>query len=132
MSLYVLNTEKTVFQKTFDACERPFVAVPVSNSNLLLVVIDTMCGITDYARNTQPREVVYNESTMACFKTRYGTLNRRSVKDCISWHEREAEIELCGRGSRTIVGDVRGLLGVLLALLTVLGHFQLVRIHDDH
>lgn len=130
VSLYVLNTEKTVFQKTFDGCERPFVAIPVVNSNLVLVVMDTLCTLAHYSRTTLPLDVMYNE-TLACFKSRYGTLSRRSFSKCISAHEKEEAIELCGDGHR-IQHEQSALLGLLLALLTVLGHFQLVRIHDDH
>lgn len=131
VQLYVLNTEKTVFQKPAVECERPFVAIPVVNSNLLLVVIDTMCTYEPGMRLIRPEEVIYNESTVACYKSRYGTLNRRSFSKCISAHEKEETIELCGDGHR-IQAQHTVFLGVLLALLSFLGHLQLIRIDDDH
>ena len=130
VSLYVLNTEKTVFQKNMNGCERPFVVMPVVNTNLVLVVMDTTCISYQYARTTLPREVEYNESSVSCYKTRYGTLSRKALGKCISAHEREEEIELCGHGIR-LRHDQWGLLGILLALLTCLGHFQLLHIHDE-
>lgn len=120
-----------MFQRPFSGCERPFVAIPVVNSNLVLVVVDTMCTLSYYPHTNLPRDVEYNQSTLACFKSRYGTLRRRPAAKCISQHEMEKEIELCGHGHRLRV-DKTVLLGLLLALLTVLGHFQLVQIHDDH
>lgn len=124
MSLYLLNTEKTVFQKTFDGCERPFVVFPVANSNLVLVVVDTLCTVTDYTMTTVPRDVLYNESSLSCYKSRYGTLSRKPLGKCISGHEKEDTIELCGHGERLSHDRWLMILGVLLALLTVLGHFQ--------
>lgn len=131
VNLYVLNTAKSVFEKPMRQCEHPYVAIPVANSNLLLVVVDTMCTTGIYARTNLPRDVEYNQSTLACFKSRYGTLKRRPLGKCISAHEGEKQIELCGHGHR-LQHDQTVWLGVLLALLTVLGHFQLLRIHDDH
>lgn len=123
MSLYLLNTEKDVFKGLFDGCERPFVAIPVANSNLVLVVIDTMCTLTDFKMNTIPREMDYNNS-LACHKSVWGSLSRKSLSKCISAHEKEETIELCGRGERLSHDKGLLLLGILLALLTVLGHFR--------
>lgn len=101
MTLYQLNTEKTVFQKTFDACDRPFVVIPVANSNLILLVVDALCGThgNPAYMTTAPEEWDYNQS-IACYKTSQ-MLPRRRPTHCISTHEREHTIELCGRGART-------------------------------
>lgn len=131
MNLYILNTEKTVFQKPFDGCERSFVAIPVANSNLVLVVIDTMCTLAQYSMTTQPVEVMYNESTLACYKSKYGTLSRKSLAKCINSHEREETIELCGDGQR--LRHDRWLVGVLVVLTAALGHIrQLIRLVSSH
>lgn len=133
VSLYTLNTEKGAMwtQRPFDGCERPYVAIPVANSNLVLIVMDTICGITEYTRTTEPREVLYgNNASLACYKSQWGMLSRKSSTKCISSHEREETIELCGRGQRLKQDSGVVLLGLVLALLTVLGHFQLV--HDEH
>ena len=124
LPLYLLNTEKTVFQKTFDSCERPFVVIPVANSNLVLVVIDALCPFTDYKMSLVARDLPFNES-LSCYKTRYGTLSRsrKPVAKCINAHEDEDTIELCGHGERVSHDRRLLLMGVLLALLTVLGQF---------
>lgn len=136
VSLYQLNNEKGAMwmQRPFYDCERPFVAIPVANSNLVLIVIDTVCTSDVYLRNTHPKEVVYNNVTLACYKSQWGMLSRKSSTKCISMHEREDTIELCGRGRRQEAGLVVIVLGLWLALLTtttVLGHFRIVHV-DGH
>lgn len=121
-SLYLLNTEKAVFERGFEGCERPFVATRVANSNLILVVIDTMCTFTEYTMSTMAWEVPYNMSTLSCYKSRYGMLSRKSLSKCISSHEREDQIELCGQGSR--LGGQCVVVVLLLVLVKIFGHLE--------
>lgn len=86
MTLYQLNTKRNVFEPS-SGCERPFAAWPIQKSNLLFLVLDTMCPIEDphMQLNTFPAEILYN-SSLACYKSLF-ELTRRRPPSCINQHQ---------------------------------------------
>lgn len=106
ITLYQLNMEKekTVFKKPASGCERPFVVTPISYSNLILLVVDTLCPISDpeIILTNLPMEFNYN-SSLACHKIRFNDLPRKRPSSCINTHDKESTIELCGQSTRISV-----------------------------
>ncbi|KAH8398224.1 hypothetical protein KR222_006390, partial [Zaprionus bogoriensis] len=102
--LYTLYNEKdnVVYNMTAHACERPFVVLPIPNSNLILLVIDQLCprDIT-MILTVNPKRIIYpyapNE-TLACYK-HAREFNRVRPQSCISRHANESSIKLCGKGN---------------------------------
>ncbi|XP_059614107.1 voltage-dependent calcium channel subunit alpha-2/delta-3 isoform X2 [Phlebotomus argentipes] len=115
ITLYQLNMEKekTVFKKPASGCERPFVVTPISYSNLILLVVDTLCPISDpeIILSTMAMNFDYNGS-LACHKIRFNDLQRKRPVSCINTHDKESTIELCGEASR--FGVSLGLLSLIL------------------
>ncbi|XP_055687320.1 voltage-dependent calcium channel subunit alpha-2/delta-3 isoform X1 [Lutzomyia longipalpis] len=122
ITLYQLNMdkEKTVFKKPASGCERPFVVTPISYSNLILLVVDTLCPISDpeIKLTILPMDFHYNAS-LACHKIRFNDLPRKRPTSCINTHDKESTIELCGRSPR---------IGVSISLL----FFVLAKILSGH
>lgn len=83
-----------------EGCERPFIVMPIPNSNMVLLVADTLCPYDDapFVFATQPVEKTYN-GTLQCYKSRNG-LYRRQLRDCFNHHINETGIDICGKGSR--------------------------------
>ncbi|XP_012275894.1 voltage-dependent calcium channel subunit alpha-2/delta-3 isoform X2 [Orussus abietinus] len=96
---------------TNNGCDRPYVVQPVAFSNMLLVVVDTMCPDTDEpALGVLPEEVIYPNDSLVCHKALNG-LRRRRPRSCIRSHPKESEIkDLCGEASRLLPDLVRMLL----------------------
>ncbi|XP_048509667.1 voltage-dependent calcium channel subunit alpha-2/delta-3 isoform X2 [Athalia rosae] len=78
-------------------CERPYVVQPVDSSNMILLVINTMCPkIFESPLTVMPKEIDYKEH-LACKKVA-NPLTRRRPASCIRNHTKEREIkDLCGR-----------------------------------
>ncbi|KAJ8872181.1 hypothetical protein PR048_025783 [Dryococelus australis] len=85
-----------------NACSRPFVVQSIPHSNLILVVVDTLCK-SDYEKLTiEATEVVYANHTLSCYKVHNFNLHRTRPPSCINNHTRESEIkDQCG-GCSTI------------------------------
>ncbi|ALC39821.1 CG4587 [Drosophila busckii] len=80
-------------------CERPFSVQKIPHSNLILLVVDTLCPCGSKQLDIEPME----ESGVvgACSTRRQGQEqeSRRRPKKCINYHPEEIEIQQCGRGS---------------------------------
>ncbi|XP_053674579.1 voltage-dependent calcium channel subunit alpha-2/delta-3 [Anopheles nili] len=103
ITLYEINmdVDPSVYTKEAHQCERPYVVLPIPSSNLLLLVLDTLCPLPTHVPqlSTWPVEHDYNAS-LACHKARSDPLPRRRPLTCINKHANESVIELCGDGSR--------------------------------
>ncbi|XP_033611024.1 voltage-dependent calcium channel subunit alpha-2/delta-3 isoform X2 [Cryptotermes secundus] len=102
MDLYKLQYDNNrVFgKKAEEGCARPFVVQKINFSNMVLVVVDTLCPFLEEKKlSIAPTEVKYNHS-LACFKVHTGDLPRKRPKSCIREHPKEKEIELCGHGTQ--------------------------------
>ncbi|KAG6450510.1 hypothetical protein O3G_MSEX006621 [Manduca sexta] len=78
-------------------CERPFSVQKIPHSNLILLVVDTLCPcgakrLDVRAREAPPRSVCRRRAPHA---------HRRRPHHCVSYHPEEIEIQSCGRGGRT-------------------------------
>ncbi|KFB44569.1 AGAP005490-PA-like protein [Anopheles sinensis] len=102
ITLYELNmdVDPSVYTKEAHQCERPYVVLPIPSSNLLLLVLDTLCPLPTHVPqlSTWPVEHDYNAS-LACHKAQRDPLPRRRPLTCINKHANESVIELCGDGS---------------------------------
>ncbi|XP_004930281.2 voltage-dependent calcium channel subunit alpha-2/delta-3 isoform X2 [Bombyx mori] len=88
-------------------CERPFSVQKIPHSNLILLVVDTLCPcgakrLDVRARESAPRPTCSSPPPRP---------HRRRPHTCVSYHPEEIEIQSCGRGERTTP---------LFSLLTVL------------
>lgn len=65
----------------------PYVVLPIPSSNLLLLVLDTLCPLPTHVPqlSTWPVEHDYNAS-LACHKARSDPLPRRRPLTCINKH----------------------------------------------
>ncbi|KAH8402487.1 hypothetical protein KR009_012344 [Drosophila setifemur] len=101
--LYTLYNEKdnVVYNMTAHACERPFVVLPIPNSNLILLVIDQLCPRDNaLVLTVNPQTIDYHlgvNDSLACFK-QAREFNRVRPQSCISRHANESAIKLCGKG----------------------------------
>ncbi|EAT48840.1 AAEL000121-PA, partial [Aedes aegypti] len=118
ITLYEINNDvdPTVYRKDAHQCERPYVVLPIPSSNLILLVLDTLCPLPSHVPvlTTWPVEHDYN-ATLACHKARSVELPRRRPLTCINKHANESIIELCGRGS-SLVGSSWALIASVLLL----------------
>ncbi|XP_054735592.1 voltage-dependent calcium channel subunit alpha-2/delta-3 isoform X6 [Anastrepha obliqua] len=118
--LYLMYNEKdnVVYNMTAHACERPFVVLPVPNSNLILVVIDQRCPRDTMIQLTvNPIDITYpldKNQTFACYKNDREFSRVRPVS-CINKHINESSIELCGNAGSIFVNIFLLLLGLSLS-----------------
>ncbi|XP_044586306.1 voltage-dependent calcium channel subunit alpha-2/delta-3 isoform X1 [Cotesia glomerata] len=106
-TLYIMNQTLAVNQITNkpEQCSRPFFAQLVPNTNLLLVVVDTLYP-TCYERlevlpvQVDPSEYTNDTEPEPCHKKKLNDLPRRRLEKCFTEHPEEDEIDQCGRGTR--------------------------------
>ncbi|XP_065212040.1 voltage-dependent calcium channel subunit alpha-2/delta-3 isoform X2 [Planococcus citri] len=82
-------------------CERPFSVQKIPHSNLMLLVVDTLCPCGSKQLSITPQEVL-NERECD-FK--YDNLYRRRLSKCINYHPEETEIQQCGKAYRIILSS---------------------------
>ncbi|EDS45842.1 dihydropyridine-sensitive l-type calcium channel [Culex quinquefasciatus] len=125
ITLYELNNdlEPSMYKKDAHQCERPYVVLPVPSSNMILLVLDTLCPLPSSVPTltTWPVQHDYNAS-LACHKVHNVELPRRRPLTCINKHANESIIELCGRG--TSFGPQLALTIALSAILLGMWHFR--------
>ncbi|KXJ73955.1 hypothetical protein RP20_CCG014670 [Aedes albopictus] len=127
ITLYEINNDvdPTVYRKDAHQCERPYVVLPIPSSNLILLVLDTLCPLPSHVPvlTTWPVEHDYN-ATLACHKAHSAELPRRRPLTCINKHANESIIELCGRGSSLIKSS-----WILMGCVLLLG--RLLRVYHN-
>lgn len=123
-------------------CERPFSVQKVPHSNLILLVVDTLCPCGSKQLDIGPQETVpgptgkcieqtspqlgiWNFNLIINFQFDAGTCNnRRLLKDrlprkraakCINYHPEEIEIQQCGAATSLFSGSLL-LLNVIIML----------------
>ncbi|KAL7299673.1 hypothetical protein TKK_0007430 [Trichogramma kaykai] len=95
-------------------CERPFSVQKISYTNLILLVIDTLCPCGNKKLSIRPYEAMIEPG--ACTARRERLYRRRPGK-CINYHPEELEIKVCGSAPRA-AGLALSLLLLLAAALT--------------
>ncbi|KAK3914550.1 Voltage-dependent calcium channel subunit alpha-2/delta-3 [Frankliniella fusca] len=82
-------------------CERPFSVQKIPHSNLILLVVDTLCPCGNKKLAIQPQEVVYEGASSSCKgRNPRDNLVRRRPPKCISYHPEEVEIHACGSATK--------------------------------
>ncbi|KAJ2948127.1 hypothetical protein O0L34_g9926 [Tuta absoluta] len=89
-------------------CERPFSVQKIPHSNLILLVVDTLCPCGAKRLDVRPREA----PPRAACRRHPAHAHRRRPKECVSYHPEEIEIQSCGRG-----GQLRPLLGLITVIV---------------
>lgn len=93
LRLYQLNSEdSTIFNIPADACERPFTVLPIKQSNMILLVLEAICPISEQSipMTTQPFDITYNSSLM-CHKY-FSDMPRKRPISCINKHHNVSTI----------------------------------------
>nr|XP_034193445.1 voltage-dependent calcium channel subunit alpha-2/delta-3 isoform X3 [Osmia lignaria] len=78
-------------------CERPFSVQKIRHTNLILLVVDTLCPCGSKQLSIEPIEALTEPG--ACIARRERLYRRRPPK-CINYHPEEMEIKFCGDASR--------------------------------
>lgn len=127
-------------------CERPFSVQKIPHSNLILLVVDTLCPCGSKQLDISPQEapgtagkcilVVISMSniftnfpiiyfTGACGQRRLAKerLPRKRPLKCINYHPEEIEIQQCGRASTLFTGSI-----IFLNLCTILQVWIITRV----
>lgn len=75
-----------LLQQKFDLYFRPFSVQKIPHSNLILLVVDTLCPCGSKQLSIAPQEIVYDSGSGGCsHKTKDGLYRRRPPK-CINYH----------------------------------------------
>jgi voltage-dependent calcium channel alpha-2/delta-3 len=92
--------EKSPFDLPMNHCNRPYIAIPIPNSNMLLYIGDKLCPINeeDIPLSNQPVQKDYND-TLHCVKSRRAPMYRRQLKHCFTNNTNESQIEICGKAN---------------------------------
>ncbi|XP_022130225.2 voltage-dependent calcium channel subunit alpha-2/delta-3 isoform X1 [Pieris rapae] len=77
-------------------CERPFSVQKIPHSNLILLVVDTLCPCGAKRLDVRAREA---PPRAACRRPPRAS-HRRRPRSCVSYHPEEIEIQSCGRAGR--------------------------------
>ncbi|XP_035730940.1 voltage-dependent calcium channel subunit alpha-2/delta-3-like isoform X1 [Vespa mandarinia] len=77
-------------------CERPFSVQKIHHTNLILLVVDTLCPCGNKQLSIEPIEAMTEPG--ACTARRERLYRRRPPK-CINYHPEEMEIKICGGAS---------------------------------
>ncbi|XP_023705860.1 voltage-dependent calcium channel subunit alpha-2/delta-3 isoform X6 [Cryptotermes secundus] len=86
-------------------CERPFSVQKIPRSNLILLVVDTLCPCGSKQLSITPQEVIYESMqgvavTTQCRIKPQEVMYRRRPPKCMNYHPEESEIKLCGNCGR--------------------------------
>ncbi|XP_021912833.1 voltage-dependent calcium channel subunit alpha-2/delta-3 isoform X6 [Zootermopsis nevadensis] len=86
-------------------CERPFSVQKIPCSNLILLVVDTLCPCGSKQLSITPQEVSYDSVqgmavTTQCRIKPQEMMYRRRPPKCMNYHPEESEIKLCGNCGR--------------------------------
>ncbi|XP_050440544.1 voltage-dependent calcium channel subunit alpha-2/delta-3 isoform X2 [Adelges cooleyi] len=116
VDLYVLQPNRLNMSGSFNplkgkltnchatGCERPFSVQKIPHSNLILLVVDTLCPCGSKQLNIDPQEVrETDESGQPVYNCQDQNKYRRRTGKCINYHPEEIEIKQCGSSSILLV-----------------------------
>ncbi|XP_073999423.1 voltage-dependent calcium channel subunit stolid isoform X2 [Rhodnius prolixus] len=98
-------------------CERPFSVQKIPHSNLILLVVDTLCPCGSKQLSITAQEVLGDEKGVDCRPPQLGYYRRRPPK-CINYHPEETEILQCGLAASLHTASYFWILTVLYLLFT--------------
>ncbi|XP_039276628.1 voltage-dependent calcium channel subunit alpha-2/delta-3 isoform X2 [Nilaparvata lugens] len=94
-------------------CERPFSVQKIPRSNLILLVVDTLCPCGNKHLSIDPQEIVADDATpQTCQSPNEHDLYRRRPNKCINYHPEEVAIKKCSSAC-----SLSASLSLLVALL---------------
>ncbi|CAD7085402.1 unnamed protein product [Hermetia illucens] len=96
-------------------CERPFSVQKIPHSNLILLVVDTLCPCGSKQLDIEPVEIPGGIGACGTRRQARESLSRKRPAKCISYHPEEVEIQQCGRGSHLFAKSI--VLSHLIVLL---------------
>ncbi|XP_055604130.1 uncharacterized protein LOC129752368 [Uranotaenia lowii] len=141
ITLYELNNdvEPVVYRKDAHQCERPYVVLPIPSSNLILLVLDTLCPLPTHVPTltTWPTQHDYNDS-LACYKARNAELPRRRPLTCINKHANVTNLQTSSRTPATLSSRQRSYQHISIiyqnvrGLRTKIDEFLLSILNDDY
>lgn len=96
---------------------RPFSVQKIRHTNLILLVVDTLCPCGSKQLSIEPIEALMEPG--ACIARRERLYRRRPPK-CINYHPEEMEIKFCGNADRLFSSTFSSLSFMLfLSIVTV-------------
>ncbi|XP_059617030.1 voltage-dependent calcium channel subunit alpha-2/delta-3 isoform X2 [Phlebotomus argentipes] len=84
-------------------CERPFSVQKIPHSNLILLVVDTLCPCGSKQLDIEPQEVTGGRGACGTRRQAKENLPRKRPQKCINYHPEETEIQQCGRATRQAI-----------------------------
>ena len=97
-------------------CFRPFSVQKISHTNLILLVIDTLCPCGNKKLSIRPYEALTEPGACTARRER---LYRRRPSQCINYHPEEGEIKVCsGEGKMSSLQLSLLIVGLIIARLT--------------
>ncbi|EDV99049.1 GH13254 [Drosophila grimshawi] len=99
-------------------CERPFSVQKIPHSNLILLVVDTLCPCGSKQLDIEPMEESGIVGACSTRRQSQEQQSRRRPKKCINYHPEEIEIQQCGRGS-TLLHMSASLIAAHLLMVSV-------------
>ncbi|XP_027839354.1 voltage-dependent calcium channel subunit alpha-2/delta-3 isoform X4 [Aphis gossypii] len=130
VDLYVLQPNRLNMSGSFNplkgkltnchatGCERPFSVQKIPHSNLILLVVDTLCPCGSKQLSIEPQEVrmATDESGQPVYNCQDQNMFRRRTGKCINYHPEEIEIKQCGSSSALLVTSYLILLSMVTAI----------------
>ncbi|XP_037043821.1 voltage-dependent calcium channel subunit alpha-2/delta-4 isoform X2 [Bradysia coprophila] len=102
-------------------CERPFSVQKIPHSNLILLVVDTLCPCGSKQLDITAHEVPGSAGACGSRRIRKEMLPRRRPAKCINYHPEEIEIHQCGRSTVVIYNmTIISLLCILTRLCAII------------
>uniref|UniRef100_A0A1I8NBR2 VWFA domain-containing protein n=2 Tax=Musca domestica TaxID=7370 RepID=A0A1I8NBR2_MUSDO len=102
-------------------CERPFSVQKIPHSNLILLVVDTLCPCGSKQLDIEPMEESGIVGACSTRRQSQETQKRRRPKKCINYHPEEIEIQQCGRGTHLLQKPVSLVIAhIVMILVSVL------------
>ncbi|XP_061388460.1 voltage-dependent calcium channel subunit alpha-2/delta-4 [Musca vetustissima] len=102
-------------------CERPFSVQKIPHSNLILLVVDTLCPCGSKQLDIEPMEESGIVGACSTRRQSQETQKRRRPKKCINYHPEEIEIQQCGRGAHLLQKPVSLVIAhIVMILVSVL------------
>ncbi|XP_050313474.1 voltage-dependent calcium channel subunit alpha-2/delta-4 [Anthonomus grandis grandis] len=101
-------------------CERPFSVQKIPHSNLILLVVDTMCPCGSKQLSIAPQELAYEvKDSNGCTHRPRPSLHRNRPLKCINYHPEEIEIHICGSSVTLKYGrNLMLSLGIIVLLIS--------------
>ncbi|XP_017472121.1 PREDICTED: voltage-dependent calcium channel subunit alpha-2/delta-4 isoform X2 [Rhagoletis zephyria] len=100
-------------------CERPFSVQKIPHSNLILLVVDTLCPCGSKQLDIEPLEESGTIGACSARRQSQESAKRRRPKKCINYHPEEIEIQQCGRATALLQTPISLVMAHLFMLVVM-------------